>query len=303
MMKLAQIISAVGTTTMLTGCPFVTCFIAGVRVSTHRGPCAIELISVGDKVWSWDVVTHQAALRTVTHLVRGESTEVYRIEAGEFVISGVTGNHPIWSPSHGEWMDAAALRKGDTILARLGAADAAEVPITAIGVRRLEHPVAVFTLTLEGPEHNYFAEGVLVHNKTIPAPEPGTVPEGNCLRIVGMSDGELHQFPDTALGERVRHEVMITADTEHCITPYIEDTLSLSEDDPDDAFAVEEPFDAIPFTDLFDASVPMTLVFEPPSEGDFEAQYHLGFSAPVNQEMNGDLLLNLFGSTPEEDDS
>ena len=78
-----------------------------------------------------------------------------------------------------------------------------------------------------------------------------------------MSDGELHQFPDTALGERVRHEVMITADTEHCITPYIEDTLSLSEDDPDDAFAVEEPFDAIPFTDLFDASVPMTLVFEP----------------------------------------
>ena len=109
--------------------------------------------------------------------------------------------------------------KSDTILARPGAADAAEVPIAAVGVRRLEHPVAVFTLTLEGPEHNYFAEGVLVHNKSVLAPEPGTVPEGNCLRIVGMSDGELHQFPDTALGERVRHEVMITADTEHCITP------------------------------------------------------------------------------------
>ena len=137
MMKLAQIISAVGTTTMLTGCPFATCFIAGVRVVHIESVCH-EQISVGDKVWSWDVVTHQAALRTVTHLVRGESTEVYRIEAGEFVISGVTGNHPIWSPSHGEWMDAAALRKGDPFFLT-GCADAAEVPITAIGVRRLEH--------------------------------------------------------------------------------------------------------------------------------------------------------------------
>ena len=162
-MKFTHIISAVGTTTILSGCPVTSCFVAGVRVSTHRGPCAIEHISVGDRVWSWDVATHQAVLRTVTHLVRGKSTEVYRIEAGEFVISGVTGNHPIWSPSRGEWVDAAALRRDDTLLARPGDSDAAEVPITGFSVRRLEHPVAVFTLTLEGPEHNYFAEGVLAN--------------------------------------------------------------------------------------------------------------------------------------------
>ena len=301
-MKYTQIISAIGTTTLLTGCPVTSCFVSGTRISVNGGFCPIEQVSIGDLVWSWDFVRSQAVLRQVAHLIRGESMEMYRIEAGEFVISGVTGNHPIWSPSRGEWMDAAALRKDDTLLARPGSADAAEVPITGIDVRRLEHPVAVFTLTLNGPEHNYFAEGVLVHNKLIPTHDSGPRTEGNCLRVVGMSDGELHQFPDTALGDRVRHEVMITADTENCIIPYIEDTLSLSEDDPDDAFSVEEPFDAIPFRDLFDASVSMTFVFEPPSDGDFEAQYHLGFSAQVNQEVNGDLLLNIFGSTLEDEE-
>ena len=52
------------------------------------------------------------------------------------------------------------------VLCWLGQHEARSIPLHP--PMRTEHkqPVSVYTLTVEGPEHNFFAEGILVHNKS-----------------------------------------------------------------------------------------------------------------------------------------
>ena len=45
------------------------------------------------------------------------------------------------------------------------AADIRELEVTVCRRAAVAGEVEVFNLTIDGPEHNYFAEGVLVHNK------------------------------------------------------------------------------------------------------------------------------------------
>ena len=139
--------------------PDYWCFVAGTRIATPDGPRAIETLQVGDVVWAYDLATLRRVERPVTALHRNRA-RARRVEVGERVIQGVSAEHPFWSD--GRWVPAGELREGDPVHVWNG------VEATERGITRIvDQPgiVEVFNLTVAG-EHTYFAEGILVHNKS-----------------------------------------------------------------------------------------------------------------------------------------
>ncbi len=82
-----------------------------------------------------------------------------------------TPSHPIWLPSRGVYVPLRDLREGDDLAIRK---DGSLVRARVGRIVADERPTAafeVFNLTVEAPTSNYFAEGILVHNKEAPTCE------------------------------------------------------------------------------------------------------------------------------------
>ena len=159
---------ALGFGVMGAGCWTWSCFVRGTRIITPQGFRPIEDLRVGDEVYSLDVATRRPVVRRVGALLRAEATEILHIAAGELVLRGVTAEHPFYDAEQGTWTPAGEIHEGTRILAWLGAADVRELGITTHRTAGAIGKVEVFNLTIDGPEHNYFAEGFLVHNKDPP---------------------------------------------------------------------------------------------------------------------------------------
>lgn len=140
---------------------FNSCFVAGTRVDTPTGPRPIEALAVGDVVWAFDVTSLRRVERRVTARHRNTVTATRRITVGERVIAGVSAEHPFWSD--GAWVPAKDLVSGSPVHLWNGV-EASERRIDAIVDEA--GPIEVFNITVDG-EETYFAEGVLVHNKSI----------------------------------------------------------------------------------------------------------------------------------------
>jgi len=149
----------------LSGCFMGSCFVAGTRVATPGGPRPIDGLKRGDVVWAWSAAEGARVQRRVEAVHRTLGQVVCRVEVGDRVIPGVTPEHPFFHVDAGEFVafrdlptDALLLTvvEGEPVSARIS-----ELQIT----EHLEPCVIVYNLTVEGPEHTYFAEGVLVHNK------------------------------------------------------------------------------------------------------------------------------------------
>src|SRR6185436_1936276 len=134
------------------------CVVEGEKVDTPAGPQPIESLREGDRVLTsgpsgrlelgWIVARRQSTARVWRKL---------QMDGGS--ILRVTEAHPV-STERG-WIAAGKLSVGDRVRTRDGVR-----PIAAIQERSGD--VRVFDLTVE-PNPNFFASGVLVHNKTTDA--------------------------------------------------------------------------------------------------------------------------------------
>ena len=279
------------------------CFVAGTRVLTQTGPRPIESIQIGDRVWSWDVSKNEAVLRPVTHLIRGESLKTHRIQAGEQVIQGVTSEHPFWNPTRREWTRAADLVSGDDVLCWPGSHDAKSVAITLCRDSVRNEPVAVYTLTVDGPEHNYFAEGMLVHNKTISSGGDIAEPSGPCVEVDGLAQGNTLSFGEVSLQQGATYQMTLTAsESFNCGALarqdqelWIEEEMVIEFDDPSEAFERMGSLEGLTREALLNQANPVSLVFVPPAHGEFEAQIHIGFPSAMDEGIPADVV-QLFGT-------
>ncbi len=131
------------------------CFVAGTKILTPRGSKPIEQLKLGDVVQSWDIVKQKMIQSRVVQTFKHYSKPTLWLvtSAGSVSTSSV---HPFWT-DHG-WVEAGNLRPGTRVLDERGKFQT--VLFTMKGGSR-----DVYNIQVDEVNHDYFANGLLVHNK------------------------------------------------------------------------------------------------------------------------------------------
>lgn len=161
----------------IAGCASDSCFVRGTRVLTPTGLVPIETLGVGDEIVSYSFAEKRAVSRAVLAIHRAVVRETRRVEiAGGTVIGGVTPSHPIYSPESEEFLPAARLVSGSDValFVRAGSPPSLARVTAVVATEHAAPDIEVWNLSVAGPDQNYFADGVLVHNKTNLAPNCAT---------------------------------------------------------------------------------------------------------------------------------
>lgn len=151
------------------------CFVAGTPVAMADGSTRpIEAVSVGDRVLAYDEARGwRVPARVVrTYVQAGFGRELVRINGS----LTATRSHPFYIEGRGV-RPARELAVGDRLLGLPDGAKGARasrdavVPVTVQEIEHLEPVPMVYNLEVSA-ERNFFADGLLVHNKTTPPGNP-----------------------------------------------------------------------------------------------------------------------------------
>ncbi|UUU24245.1 polymorphic toxin-type HINT domain-containing protein [Streptomyces sp. DSM 40750] len=177
------------------------CFLAGTDVLMADGTTKdIEDIELGDEVQATDPETGESGPRKVTRLIVTQDDKHFN-ELSIATDDGIeeltaTYEHPFWSPSEGDWIEAGDLTTGMTLLTD----DGDTVIVT--GNRAYTERATTYNLTVSDLHTYYVLAGetpVLVHNSTCPSfatgkPISGPFPDAgqtSLYALVNPKNGEL----------------------------------------------------------------------------------------------------------------
>lgn len=138
------------------------CFAAGTPIATPRGYVPIETIQAGDEVYAFD---HEHAL-AVPARVKQTFTNTAEWMCHFMFFSGVvlvatftcTPGHPIWLESRQDYVPAQDVLTGESVRSVSG-------DLLTVGAIYYTLGGPTFNFEVE-THHNYFAAGVLVHNRS-----------------------------------------------------------------------------------------------------------------------------------------
>jgi hypothetical protein len=140
--------------------------VAGTLIDTPSGPVAIEDLLVGDVVFSYSLERRKLVARRISAILRSTARETRMISAGKRIIAGVTPEHPFYDVARGTYRAVREFVAGD-VVATLSSEGLNQNIIEKVSAKEMASPsIRVFNLTIAGVEANYFAEGILVHNKS-----------------------------------------------------------------------------------------------------------------------------------------
>lgn len=135
------------------------CFVAGTEITLSNGDVKnIEDIIVGEEVLTFNEETKQTETGTVGDLKKHEVDKVIRLTLDNENIIITTHEHPFYVIDKG-WVKASELQWGDVCLK----SDGTESFIST--VEELEETHVVYNLLSVNENHNFYANGILVHNK------------------------------------------------------------------------------------------------------------------------------------------
>ncbi len=134
------------------------CVAEGTKISTPDGKVAVEQLRSGALVWAFDRQREQVVAVNVLAVFQSTSDETIRINDD----LRTSPDHPLLVKRDGkaDWMAAAEVRVGDFLFGE------GNQLIEVTSVRTEAGQVELFDVAVDGP-HNFFADGVLVHNKSI----------------------------------------------------------------------------------------------------------------------------------------
>jgi len=134
------------------------CLARGTIISTPDGDVTVEDLRSGRQVWAYDFPTRSLVPATVLAVFSSRTDETIVIN-DELRLSA---DHPVCIIDEGGngWRRAAQLQVGEKLLNSDGQA----VPVAT--VESVGGNIDVYDVAVDGP-HNFFAAGLLVHNKSI----------------------------------------------------------------------------------------------------------------------------------------
>ena len=160
------------------------CFLKGTKIKMADGFFKpIEEVKIGDEVISYDESNGK--------LVRAEVEKVFYHspdQMGDYYLIinqdlRLTPNHPLYI--NGKWLPVQKAQIGDTLL------DIEGNKILITSIEKIFQKVPTYNLEAKG-YHNYFAEGILAHNKSLA--------EGT---LVSMADGSFKPIEEVKMGDKV----------------------------------------------------------------------------------------------------
>lgn len=151
-----------------------SCFVAGTRIATPRGEVPIEEVVVGQTVYAFDERNRKLVERSVLTVFHHAAARagILALDAGREL--KLTREHPVYRLRDARYVPAAELTENDEVLVLADEQTGGELLQNGGTLQplRVAAPLAlksddepVFNLHIEG-EQNYFADGVLVHNKS-----------------------------------------------------------------------------------------------------------------------------------------
>lgn len=145
------------------------CFLKGTLITMADGSSKpIEQIKAGEQVLSFDQKSSKTVIATVIKpLVHEKDTDEYLIINGKVSVTGV---HRFFR--QGRWVKADKLKIGDILLKT----DLSQERITLIKRMKAKEKLTVYNLEV-ARFHNYFAAGLLVHNRKPEIEQEGLLEE------------------------------------------------------------------------------------------------------------------------------
>ncbi|MGQ4385512.1 polymorphic toxin-type HINT domain-containing protein [Streptomyces sp. SAS_270] len=170
------------------------CFLAGTDVLMADGTTKnIEDVKLGDHVKATDPKTGKTQPRKVARLIRTESDKYFN-ELSIATKDGIekltaTHEHPFWSPSEHDWVEAGALQPGMTLRTDDGSA------VIVTGNRAFTRHARTYNLTVDGLHTYYVLAGntpVLVHNSSCSTFGFKNAPTVPGVYTITMKDGKVY---------------------------------------------------------------------------------------------------------------
>jgi len=141
---------------------YPSCFVAGTKVSTPSGDKTIETLKVGDEVLSYDHKEDVIKSSKVTKVFKHENKKYGELYLSNGVKIQVTPNHPFYSVDKKKYVAVGKLHPKDKLYLRTS-----DNKMNIVTVDKFVKPAAsttVYNIEVDA-QHNYFAKGILVHNK------------------------------------------------------------------------------------------------------------------------------------------
>ena len=177
--------------------PIETCFGAGTLISTPSGDRPIERLSIGDAVWAFDTQAGVRVQSTVSAVHQHDDQALGALTLADGRALRVTPNHPIYLPERDAYLPAGELTGSESLLQLNG--DGAVTLAVVDGFEDGVDRARVYNLTVEGT-HNYFAGGVLVHNKEPPpCPNYDWNTKQGCDRPLELPGPTCEAYPTAAI--------------------------------------------------------------------------------------------------------
>lgn len=180
-----------------------SCLVTGTLISTPAGPLPVEQVQPGQKVFSFDHAQRCVTVCVVTRVFRHEDRLYGHLQLADGRRLLATDSHPIYVANRAEYVAAGEIAAGDEVVVL----DQSSAVPRSTKVQVLQALVAgseratVFDLTVEG-HHNYFADGILVHNKS--PPYIPYVPSALELSRTGTGTGSIDVVISSSFGSYSR---------------------------------------------------------------------------------------------------
>ena len=131
---------------------------------TPQGPVSIEKLSAGAPIYSWDTGKNELVPARVGLLRKRTSDGLLKITFSNGSVLQTTLEHPFYDPGTDTYKPIENFKAGDSVFF-VENPQKKGVTLQIQSIEKVPGSATVYTISVDGKFQNFFADGVLVHNK------------------------------------------------------------------------------------------------------------------------------------------